>query len=260
MNYLRQKKQRVQCSKRVKVLCSALFTILLSACSAQPKLNDDVLPPRVKIAEDIKEYSLFERYADPFEGFNRRMYYFNAKADEYVLLPVVSGYKAITPDPVERGVSNFFSNLGELPTLANALLQLKFEVALTTFSRFTLNSTIGLAGLFDVASSMGIPEQNEDFGQTLGYWGVGSGPYLVLPLLGPSSMRDAAGLGLDTLAYKELVNELGLTPEEELMLDSLRSIDARANVPFMYYQTGSAFEYDRVKLLYMKFRELQIKR
>ena len=132
------------------------------------------------------------------------MYYFNAKADEYVLLPVVSGYKAITPDPVERGVSNFFSNLGELPTLANALLQLKFEVALTTFSRFTLNSTIGLAGLFDVASSMGIPEQNEDFGQTLGYWGVGSGPYLVLPLLGPSSMRDAAGLGLDTLAIQRI--------------------------------------------------------
>ncbi|WP_448553386.1 MlaA family lipoprotein [Thalassotalea montiporae] len=238
----------------------ALITLLLSACSAKPQLTENTEPPRVKIADDIKQHSLFERYADPFEGFNRRMYYFNAKADEYVLLPIVSGYKAITPDPVEKGVSNFFSNLGELPTLANALLQLKFDVAATSFGRFALNSTIGLVGLFDVASPIGLKEQNEDFGQTLGYWGVGSGPYLVLPLLGPSSMRDATGLAVDTLGYRELVKELDLTSEEELFLDALRSVNGRANVPFKYYQTGSAFEYERIKLLYMKFREIQIKR
>ncbi|REL31770.1 MlaA family lipoprotein [Thalassotalea euphylliae] len=238
----------------------ALITLLLSACSAKPQLAENTEPPRVKIADDIKQHSLFERYADPFEGFNRRMYYFNAKADEYVLLPIVSGYKTITPDPVEKGVSNFFSNLGELPTLANALLQLKFDVAATSFARFALNSTIGLVGLFDVASPIGLKEQNEDFGQTLGYWGVGSGPYLVLPLLGPSSMRDATGLAVDTLGYRELVKELDLTSEEELFLDALRSVNGRANVPFKYYQTGSAFEYERIKLLYMKFREIQIKR
>ncbi|REL36731.1 MlaA family lipoprotein [Thalassotalea euphylliae] len=237
-----------------------IITLLLSACSAKPQLAENTEPPRVKIADDIKQHSLFERYADPFEGFNRRMYYFNAKADEYVLLPIVSGYKAITPDPVEKGVSNFFSNLGELPTLANALLQLKFDVAATSFGRFALNSTIGLVGLFDVASPVGLKEQNEDFGQTLGYWGVGSGPYLVLPLLGPSSMRDATGLAVDTLGYRELVKELDLTSEEELFLDALRSVNGRANVPFKYYQTGSAFEYERIKLLYMKFREIQIKR
>lgn len=238
----------------------ALITLLLTACSAKPQLTENTEPPSIKIADDFKQYSLFEQYADPFEGFNRRMYYFNAKADEYVLLPIVKGYQAIAPAPVEKGVSNFFSNLGELPTLANALLQLKFGVAATSFGRFALNSTVGLAGLFDVASPIGLKPQNEDFGQTLGYWGVGSGPYLVLPLLGPSSVRDATGLAVDSLGHQALIKELDLTTEEELFLDGLRSINGRANVPFKYYQTGSAFEYDRVKLLYMKFRELQIKR
>ena len=244
----------------IKYSATLTLAVLLSACSAKPTLEANVEPPTVNIAEGTVEYSIVDKYADPFEGFNRRMYYFNAKADEYVILPVVGGYKAVTPDFVEVGVSNFFNNLGEVPTLVNSLLQFKLGVAVETLGRFALNSTIGVAGLFDVATPLGLNEQDEDFGQTLGYWGVDAGPYLVLPLLGPSSLRDAGGSLFDTALHQLTVSEMGLKTEEEMALNLLRAIDSRAQVPFKYYGTGSAFEYEKMKLLYMKYREAQIER
>ena len=188
------------------------------------------------------------------------MYYFTAKADEYVLLPLVSGYKKVTPDFVERGVSNFFDNLGEVSTFVNAILQLKGAVALETLGRFTLNSTLGIAGLFDVATPIGLKQQDEDFGQTLGYWGVNPGPYLVLPFVGPSNLRDGVSSVIDLAIFDAAVQELGLTNDEELLLSFLNAIDTRAGLPFRYYASGSAFEYDKMKVLYMKYRELQIAR
>lgn len=232
----------------------------LLACSAVPKLEDDAIAPLVKLPDNHNKLGLMSEYADPWEGFNRRMYYFNAKADQYVLLPVVSGYQKITPDFIEAGVSNFFDNLGEIPTFINSLLQLKLAVAGETLGRFALNSTLGLAGVFDVATPIGLVEQDEDFGQTLGYWGVGAGPYLVLPLLGPSSLRDAAGLAFDSLAYQQAIDELGMKADEELFLSFLKSIDTRARLPFRYYASGSAFEYENLRLLYLKYREIQIAR
>ncbi len=241
-----------------KAMC-VLLSCCLMACSAVPELEEDAITPEVQLPSEQK-LGLMTAYADPWEGFNRRMYYFNAKADQYVLLPVISGYKKVTPDFVEAGVSNFFNNLGEIPTLINSLLQLKLCVAGETLGRFALNSTVGLAGLVDVATPMGLAEQNEDFGQTLGYWGVNSGPYLVLPLLGPSSLRDATGLVFDSLAYQQAIDELGMKADEELFLSLLKSIDARASLPFRYYASGSAFEYENLRLLYMKYREIQIAR
>jgi phospholipid-binding lipoprotein MlaA len=234
--------------------------ILLSACSAVPELEDEAVEPRVELSKAFKQESSIEKYSDPWEGFNRRMYYFNAKADEHILLPVVSGYKAVTPDIVETGISNFFSNLGEIPVFINSLLQFKPAVAAETLGRFAVNSTIGIFGLFDVATPIGLDEQNEDFGQTLGAWGVGAGPYLVLPLLGPSSLRDATGAAIDMFAYQSAIDELGMKGNEELFLSLLSSIDTRANLPFRYYASGSAFEYERLKVLYMKYREIQIAR
>lgn len=234
--------------------------ILISACSAVPELEDGAVEPRVELSKAFKEESSIEKYSDPWEGFNRRMYYLNAKADEYILLPVVSGYKAVTPDVVETGISNFFSNLGEIPVFINSLLQFKPAVAAETLGRFAVNSTIGVFGLFDVATPIGLDEQNEDFGQTLGTWGVGPGPYLVLPLLGPSSLRDATGVAIDMFAYQKAIDELGMKGNEELFLSLLSSIDARANLPFRYYASGSAFEYEHLKVLYMKYREIQIAR
>ena len=241
-----------------KAMC-ILLSCGLMACSAVPELEQDAVTPKVELPSD-NELGLMSAYADPWEGFNRRMYYFNAKADQYVLLPVVSGYKKVTPDFVETGINNFFNNLGEIPTFINSLLQLKISVAGETLGRFALNSTIGLAGVFDAATPIGLVEQNEDFGQTLGYWGVNSGPYLVLPLLGPSSLRDATGLVFDSLAYQQAIDELGMKADEELFLSLLQSIDARASLPFRYYSSGSAFEYENLRLLYMKYREIQIAR
>ena len=239
---------------------TALFVMLLSACSSVPDLKGNTEEPRVKLPADYVEKSITNDYADPWEGFNRRMYYFNAKADEYVLLPVVAGYKAVTPDILEIGISNFFSNLGEIPVFFNALLQAKPTVAAETFGRFAVNTTVGIFGLFDVATPSGLDEQNEDFGQTLGVWGIDAGPYLVLPLLGPSSLRDATGSAIDMLAFQAVIEELGMEGDEEIFLSLLSSIDTRASLPFRYYSSGSAFEYERLKILYMKYREIQIAR
>ena len=179
-----------------------LCCFLMIACSAVPQLESNAIAPIVQLPDNHEDLGVMSAYTDPWEGFNRRMYYFNAKADEYVILPVVTGYQKITPDVVERSINNFFSNLDEISTFINSLLQFKLSVAGETLARFTLNSTVGLAGLFDVATQIGFAEQNEDFGQTLGYWGVDAGPYLVLPLLGPSSLRDATGLVFDNLVFR----------------------------------------------------------
>ena len=137
--------------------------------------------------------AMAEAENDPFEGWNRAMFSFNQKADKYVLKPVAEGYQAVTPAPVRKGVSNFFNNLGEPITAANSVLQAKPGKAARSLTRFVFNTTFGLFGIFDVAGAMGIERENEDFGQTLAYWGVGSGPYLVLPVLGSSNLRDLGG-------------------------------------------------------------------
>jgi len=134
---------------------------------------------------------------DPWESFNRSVDSFNQDFDRSIARPVAQTYKDYTPNAVQSGVSNFFSNLGDILVTLNDLLQFKFKQAASDFSRFTFNTTFGLLGLFDVASHMDLPKHHEDFGQTLATWGVGSGPYLVLPFLGPSTVRDTTGLGVD---------------------------------------------------------------
>lgn len=136
---------------------------------------------------------------DPLEGINRGIYKFNDVADRGLIKPVATAYKTVTPSPIRKGISNFFSNIGTLTTVVNDLLQLKFAHAFTDAGRFVINTTFGLAGFIDVASMDNIEKRNEDFGQTLGHWGVGNGAYLVLPFIGPSTVRDATGLAVDTV-------------------------------------------------------------
>lgn len=133
---------------------------------------------------------------DPYEGFNRSMYQFNDTLDRAVLKPVAQGYKAVMPEPGQKMVHNFFSNIDDIFVTGNDLLQLKFQQAASDFTRVWVNTIFGVFGLFDVAHKL--EKHNEDFGQTLGYWGVSSGPYLVLPFLGPSSVRDGAGVATDS--------------------------------------------------------------
>jgi phospholipid-binding lipoprotein MlaA len=134
---------------------------------------------------------------DPFEPFNRKVYGFNEGFDRYFMKPVAKGYKAVTPEPAEQGVSNFYANLSDFTTAFNDFLQLKFWDGVTDSGRFLINSTVGIVGLVDVASQMGLKKHNEDFGQTLGRWGVPSGPYLMIPFLGPSTVRDGPALIVD---------------------------------------------------------------
>jgi phospholipid-binding lipoprotein MlaA len=137
---------------------------------------------------------------DPFESYNRKMFSINNQLDRVLAKPVAKAYVKVTPAPVRGWVGNFFSNLGDPWIGVNNLLQGKPVDALSDFMRFMVNSTIGIGGLLDVATEAQLPKHDEDFGLTLGRWGVGAGPYLVLPFLGSSSLRDAAGLALDTYA------------------------------------------------------------
>ncbi len=166
---------------------------------------------------------------DPFESFNRSMFAFNEGLDEYALKPIAKGYKAVTPEIVDTGITNFFSNLDDILVVINDLLQLKFEQALKDLSRFVYNTTFGLGGFIDVATGFGLPKNNEDFGQTLGYWGVPSGPYLVLPVLGSSSVRDAGGLAVDLGALDPIFNGIDDTATQ-WNLASLKFIDIRADL------------------------------
>ena len=134
---------------------------------------------------------------DPLEAINRPIYAFNDVIDRYALKPLAQGYQKVTPEPFRLMVTSFFANLGDLYTGANNVLQAKPRQALIDVSRFVVNSTLGMAGIADVASAIGLQKHQEDFGQTLGWWGVPPGPYLVLPFLGPSSFRDAPSRVVD---------------------------------------------------------------
>ncbi|HEY4548489.1 MAG TPA: VacJ family lipoprotein [Pedomonas sp.] len=167
---------------------------------------------------------------DPFEKTNRSIYKFNDTVDRAVLKPVAKGYRAIAPKPIRKGVSNFLSNLREPFTFVNALLQFKPDVAANALGRFLINTTIGVGGLWDQATKLEVYEQREDFGQTLATWGVPSGPYLVIPFLGPSNPRDFLGDvvlfvtdPVDIVVTKEVGNEASYG------LLGARVIDLRAN-------------------------------
>jgi phospholipid-binding lipoprotein MlaA len=134
---------------------------------------------------------------DPFESYNRTMFTINDKIDQVALKPIAKGYVFITPQPVRDSVTNFFGNIGDIYTAANNLVQLKIADGVSDIMRVVMNSIFGVAGLFDVASVAGLPKHTQDFGLTLGHYGVPSGPYVVLPLLGPSTVRDTAGTVVD---------------------------------------------------------------
>ncbi|WP_196772856.1 MlaA family lipoprotein [Pseudodesulfovibrio alkaliphilus] len=209
----------------------------------------------------------FMEVYDPWEPMNRHIYDFNAGLDTYVLLPAVGVYRTVLPAPARKGVSNVINNLNELPVLVNCVLQGKVRKGAITTSRFLINSTFGLLGVMDLASDAPrLQRQDEDVGQTLGFWGVGNGPYFVMPGFGPSNLRDTVGFGGDSLLlYLEMMQVYRLagvrnTWDTAVAEMVVRTINRRANVPFRYHQTGSPFEYELVRYIYTKKRELDIQR
>ena len=193
---------------------------------------------------------------DPLEPMNRAIFEFNEIVDDNVLKPIAKGYKYVTPDPVEVGISNFFSNLGEIGTITNDLLQLKFAQAGRDTMRFFLNSTLGIFGIFDVATPLGLSKNKEDFGQTLGFWGVPDGPYLVLPFLGPSSFRDGPSMIVDY----ELSPVEQLHHEERQVLQTLDIVDTRARLlrATKILDTAAKDKYIFIRESYLQKRESQV--
>jgi phospholipid-binding lipoprotein MlaA len=165
---------------------------------------------------------------DPLEPMNRAIFSFNEKVDEVALAPLAKGYVAVLPSPVRTGVRNFFSNLNDVVVLANNTLQFKGEAAVSDFLRIAFNTTLGLGGLIDIASDMGLEKHDEDFGQTLGHWGIVTGPYFVMPVMGPSTIRDTAGWAVDTL----YIDPVGYLEDDgaRLAANTIRVIARRADL------------------------------
>ena len=134
---------------------------------------------------------------DPWQGSNRAMFKFNTDFDNAFLKPAARAYQVVTPEPVDRGVTNFFNNIADVTSAVKNVLQFKLSRAGSDVGRVVVNSTVGIVGVFDVATNMGLPSYKEDFGQTLGYWGIGPGPFFMMPILGPSSVRDTVGFAGD---------------------------------------------------------------
>lgn len=205
----------------------ALFVLMLSGCATGPNAN-----PR-----------------DPLEPFNRGMYQFNDTVDRAVIKPVATAYRDVLPSPVRTGVTNFFANLQDVWSFVNNGLQFKGEAAGNSLVRFGVNTFLGLGGVLDIATEMQIPRHTEDFGQTLGYWGVGAGPYLVLPLLGPSTVRDTAALpvdaqgnlvsGVSDVPARNSLTTLSLLNRRARLLDATSMLDQVALDPYTF--TRDAF-------------------
>ena len=215
-----------------RLLSGGLCLLLLNACGTVPPRSVDsdaaTAVGEAKVtAEGNSTAEARNKPGDPLEGFNRAMYTFNDKMDRYILKPVAKGYRAVTPKPVRRGISNFFSNLREPIVMLNNLLQGKPADAVSDLSRFVFNSTFGIFGLFDVASKMDLPKHNEDFGQTLAVWGVGDGAYLVLPFFGPSNLRDGPALVVDWETYPPNHMEERSTRAKLLLVET---VDKRAQL------------------------------
>lgn len=214
----------------------ALFVLTLSGCATGPNAN-----PR-----------------DPLEPFNRGMYQFNDAVDRAVVKPVATVYRDVLPSPVRTGVSNFFANLQDAWSFVNNSLQLKGEAAGNSLVRFGVNTFLGLGGVLDIASEMQVERQTEDFGQTLGYWGVGAGPYLVLPLLGPSTVRDTVALpvdaqgnlvaGVSDVSTRNSLTTLNLLSRRARLLQASNILDQVALDPYTF--TRDAFLQSRLNAVY----------
>jgi phospholipid-binding lipoprotein MlaA len=230
-----------------------LFLILLLLLTGCSSINKN------KNIETTETHFIDSEIYDPLEPLNRRIYYFNAVVDRNIILPTTKFYSKITPDFLEKGISNFFSNLNEVPTILNSTLQFKFDKTLVSSERFLVNSTIGFLGFFDVASnSLNLEKHKEDFGQTLAFYHIPQGPYIILPILGPSTARDTVGTTFEYISKPytdplQLIDYSQSTPEMLV----LSSLNKRNDLNFRYYQSASAFEYDYIRFLYLKTRKFE---
>ena len=205
---------------------------------------------------------------DSLEPFNRRMYAFNTQIDKKIVYPASRIYAAVVPKPIRKGISNFYNNFSEIPTFVNSVLQLKPGKAVNALGRFVVNSTVGVLGVADVAKNMGMKRDPETMGDTLGHYGVKTGSFLVLPVLGPSDLRDAVGAGIDSISE----GAVRRVAEEKLFFDTgvfdkniygftkpvVTGLNASSMIGMRYGDLNSPFEYDLVKAIYYNYRKIQV--
>lgn len=249
---------------RFRVNLTAVFMLLslsLAGCAA-PGISRMAEVPAMHSIAEFKDQR-FADVSDPWEGFNRNMYQFNYYFDKYLFIPVVNSYEFVTPSFVQKRITGIYSNLGEVRNFTNSLFQLKGTESVTTLGRFVTNSTLGLGGMFDPATSFGLKRHEQDFGKTLGYWGAGSGPYIVLPVFGPSSLRDTGGLAVDSaISYGvyTAVDPFGSAANSfaiDAGVTTLGGIDARHQQSFRYFESGYPFEYYLVRFINHEKREIE---
>lgn len=203
--------------------------------------------PAKKQKQAAKTQSAATEVYDPIEPFNRAVFAFNQAFDKYAFRPLAWGYRYITPRPIRNSLGNATNNLFEPINMLNAFLQGDFTQGVTSFWRFLINTTVGIGGLNDVATEAGLKARTEDFGQTLGFWGVGSGPYIVLPIIGPSNLRDGVGMVADTLShplyyYLDTSDALWTAGavslvRRERLLDPIDDINASSLDPYVTYRS-----------------------
>jgi phospholipid-binding lipoprotein MlaA len=247
------------------LLMFSVMVVLFTGCAANKGVavnkQAPVEPAKLTFTPKADVEYMIDAY-DPWEGFNRQMYVFNYYFDTYFFLPIVKGYAFITPDYVEGRITSFFKNISELKNFTNCMFQLKAKDTGVTLGRFVTNSTIGLAGFYDPSTHFGWQRRNEDFGQTLGHYGAGPGPYLVVPMIGPSCLRDGSGLMFDAgvrwVAHGAVLDNASDKNRILNVVDLLAVIDARHRVAFRYYKSGSPFEYELIRRLYLNMRDIQI--
>jgi phospholipid-binding lipoprotein MlaA len=218
------------------------------AGSAQPPQE---APPPLTPADAPPMYTY-----DPWERLNRFTYRFNARFDEAIFLPVADTYRR-APRPIRAGIHNFFDNIAEIDSVINYTLQWRLKYGWRSLTRLAINSTLGIGGLFDVASKLKLPGLPTGFATTLAKWGMHPGPYLVIPLLGPSTLRDGVGFLADYGAEYG-INVAGLyRGNVSWGLGAANAIDQRANIDFRYYASGSPFEYETIRFLYVRRRLIE---
>jgi phospholipid-binding lipoprotein MlaA len=235
--------------KRAKSLAAEAAATRERAKLAPPSPNSPVTAaeaPPVTAAEapPLKTY-------DPWGRANRFTYRFNARFDDAVFLPAANHYRMM-PAPLRAGVHNFFANLGELDSIINYTLQGRLGRGLRSVGRFAINSTLGFGGLFEVAEKLHLPRAPTGFGATLATWGMHPGAYLVIPFYGPSTAREGLGLAGDYGALYAINLANLYRGSQSWALDILDAVDQRANLDFAYYETGSPFEYEMVRFLYVR--------
>jgi phospholipid-binding lipoprotein MlaA len=241
----------VRAAAGVARLAGALAVAAASQAQPMPDGVGETASPR---AESRAVY-------DPWETMNRGTFAFNEFIDRYLMEPVATGWNVVVPDPAQHGIANFVANAATPCRIANDLLQGKLDKAGDDLGRFAINTTFGVAGLFDPAAAEGIASGNEDFGQTLGVWGVPAGPYLVLPLLGPSSPRDAAGLAVDTALSPEFYVAYVVPWYVSYPITGTRVINARSLVlETVRAERESAVDfYAAVRSAYVQYRANQLR-